>query len=191
MTAKPDKPQPIEPQDESQDEPTREPEAAQPEIQALQVERDDLLARLQRISADYVNYQKRAQRDLTQARDYANEGLMKSLLSVIDDMERALDAARANHADDDPLLVGMKLVHDKLLATLANFGLSRIELSPGQPFNPEFHQAMMQQPTDEHPPATVLGVLQNGYQLKGRVMRPAAVIVSTAAEQSADDEADE
>ena len=140
-------------------------------------ERDDLLARLQRVSADYLNYQKRVRRDIEQAREYANESLMKALLEVLDDMERALGAARANHSEDDPLLAGMQLAHDKALATLGKFGLTPIEAS-GRPFDPDRHAAMMQEPSDEHPPRTVLRELQKGYQLKGRTLRPSAVVVS-------------
>ena len=149
--------------------------------ETLQLERDDLLARLQRLSADYLNYQKRVQRDIAEAREFANEELIKSLLGVLDDMERALDAARANHAEDDPLLEGMQLVHDKAFETLGKFGLSAIEAA-GRPFDPEKHSAMMQQASDEHPPQTVLQELQKGYLLKGRTIRPARVVVSVLPE---------
>ena len=151
---------------------------AAPELDAIRSERDDLLGRLQRVSADYVNYQKRVQRDIEQAREFSNESLMKSLLPVLDDMERALEAARANHSPDDPLLAGMKLVHDKLLGVLGGFGLTRVGAQVGQPFDHEIHQAIMQQPSDEHPPRTILAVLASGYQLKGRTIRAASVAVS-------------
>jgi len=144
-------------------------------------ERDDLLARLQRVSADYLNYQKRVQRDIEQARDYANEGLIKAFLDVLDDMERSLEAARANHHEDDALLQGMQLVHDKALETLGKFGVKCIE-AEGEPFDPELHSALMQQATDEVPPQTVLQEVQKGYQLKGRTIRPSNVIVSKPVE---------
>ena len=147
-------------------------QAPQVQLQNLQAERHDLLARLQRVSADYLNYQKRVQRDITQARDFANEELIKSLLGVLDDMERALAVARANHPPDDPLLVGMELVHSKAVETLGRFGLTAIQ-AEGQPFDPERHSALLEQPSDEHPPRTVLKELQRGYQLKGRTIRPA------------------
>jgi molecular chaperone GrpE len=92
-------------------------------------------------------------------------------------MERALEAARANRDPEDALLTGMQLVHDSMLEKLGQFGLSRIE-SAGETFNPELHAALMQQPTDEHPPMTVLQEVQKGYQLKGRTLRPAQVVVS-------------
>ena len=113
-----------------------------------------ILARLQRVSADYVNYQKRVQRDIDAARSFANESLIKALLAVLDDVERALEAGRAGHDENDPLLSGMELVHDKALETLDRFGLTAIE-AEGKPFDPEIHSAMMQQPSDVHPPQTV------------------------------------
>jgi len=157
-------------------------------IGALQAERDDLLARLQRTAADYANYQKRVQREMTEARDYANTQLITRLLSVLDDMERALEAAGGQCSDDDPLRTGMQLVHDKALEVLGGFGVETID-AVGQPFDPEAHAALMQQPSDEHPPQTVLQELQRGYKLKGRTIRPTSVIVST--EPPTEDAADE
>lgn len=179
--------------------PNAEPAKAEPQVQSdrtgpdaaeqsepLNAEQNDLLARLQRLSADYLNYQKRAQRDLEQARQFANEKLIKDLLPVLDDMERATESARANADEDDPLLLGMQLVHDKILQTLGRFGLQIIE-ALDKPFDPEKHSAMLQQPSDEHPHQTVLKELQKGYELKGRTIRPCAVIVSTGPE-TPDDE---
>jgi molecular chaperone GrpE len=152
-------------------------------VQSLRAERDDLLGRLQRVSAEFVNYQKRAQRDIAQAREFANEELIKSLLPVLDDMERALNVARQNQPADDPLRKGMELVHDKALQILASFGLTRISTQE-VPFDPERHSALMEQPSDRHPPQTVLQELQAGYQLKGRTIRPAHVVVSKESELS-------
>jgi len=172
----------------TEEQPVQNPEipegaSAEPgdELEALRAESNDLLNRLQRVSADYMNYQKRVQRDITQAKTFANEQLMKELLGVIDDMERALDAARANNNENDPLMKGMQMVHDNFLQVLGKFGLEKIE-AEGQPFDPEMHSALMQQPTDEVPPQTVVQVAQNGYRLKDRTIRPASVIVSTSPE---------
>ncbi len=148
---------------------------------AVEQERNDLLSRLQRLSADYLNYQKRVQRDIDSAREFANEQLIKDLLPVLDDMERALEAGRADHAVDDPFLAGMQLVHDKALDTFGKFGLEVIE-AKGEPFNPELHQALMMQPTDEQPPQTVLSEAARGYILRGRTIRPAGVVVAVAPE---------
>jgi molecular chaperone GrpE len=156
-------------------------EPAKDSPEALKAERDDLLGRLQRVSADYVNYQKRVHREINDAREYANAELIKGLLSVLDDMERAIEAAKANHSADDPLLRGVRLVHEKALAFLSRFGLSVVE-SLGKPFDPDVHSALCEEATDQQPPHTVLRELQKGYRLKGRTIRPAAVVVARAPE---------
>ena len=153
------------------------------ELESLRLERDDLLARLQRVSADYLNYQKRVQKDIAQAREYANEELIRALLAVLDDVERALAAAKENHAEDDPLLAGMRLVHDKALEVLGRFGLTVIK-AEGQKFDPELHSAMLQQPSDQHPPMTILQEVRRGYRLKDRTIRPSYVIVAKEPEKT-------
>jgi molecular chaperone GrpE len=152
-----------------------EPQAAD-DAAKLRAERDDYLARLQRLSADFVNYQKRAAREMSDIRDTANAELLKRILSVLDDMERAMVAA-SSVDKDNPLLEGMTLVHKKALTTLEQFGLTALP-SEGQPFDPARHQAVSQLPTDQYPPNTVMKELQRGYQFKGRTLRPATVIVS-------------
>ncbi len=154
------------------------------DVEALRAERDDLLARLQRVTADYLNYKKRVQRDIEQAREYANEELIRSLLGVLDSMERALEAARANHGEDSTLFQGMQLVHNQALETLAKFGVTVIE-AEGRPFDPDLHAAMLQQPSERHPPMTVLQEVQKGYRYKGRTIRPSTVVVSTAPDAQA------
>ncbi len=154
---------------------------------ALERDRNDLLSRLQRLSADYLNYQKRVQRDIDAAREFANEQLIKELLPVLDDMERAIEAGQANYATDDPILAGMRLVHDKALATLGGYGLKAIE-AKGKPFNPEVHQAIMMQPTNDQPPQTVLAEALRGYELRGRTIRPAGVVVAVAPQDSPADD---
>ena len=167
------KPQP--PAKGEQPPPAVEPQA--PDAQQLQAERDDLLARLKRVSADYLNFQKRQGRAIAEARDYAVADLIKELLAVLDDMERAMAAAEANHDAADPLLAGMRLVYNKALEVLAKSGLRQID-AVGEPFDPERHEAMMQEPSDAHHEPTVLRQLQRGYELKSRVLRPARVVVS-------------
>jgi len=155
---------------------------------ALAAERDDLLGRLQRVSADFLNYQKRTDRQAADERRFANAELIKGLLPVLDDMERALAAAGD---PDDPLRAGMQLVHEKALEVLGRYGLQPIAAA-GAPFDPTRHEAMMQQASDAHATPTVLAELQRGYELKGRVLRPAKVIVSAppAGDAPDDDESD-
>ena len=160
-----------------------QPISAAEELSDLRAERDDLMGRLQRLGADYQNYQKRVQKEMSQERKFANESLMKELLSVLDDMERGLASAKENHDGDDPLLVGMQLVHDKTLEVLGKFGLSLIH-AVGEDFDPEKHSAMMQEESDSTPPMQVLRELQKGYELKGRTLRACAVVVAKAPEDA-------
>ncbi|MCL2700289.1 MAG: nucleotide exchange factor GrpE [Phycisphaerae bacterium] len=155
------------------------PPASAGDAVALQAERDDLLGRLQRVSADYANYQKRVHRDVEQAREFANESLLKALLPMFDDMERALAAAKAHPDDTASLVAGMQMVHDNALAAATAFGLAVIAAA-GKPFDPSLHAALLQQPSGDVPPQTVLNEVQKGYTLKGRLLRPAQVIVSTS-----------
>ena len=169
------------------------PAEAPPEagsLDELTKERDNLLARLQRVSADYVNFQKRMERDLQTARTYANESLIKALLAVLDDMDRALSAARDHHGEDDPLFSGMQLVHDKTIETLGRFGLKAIE-AEGMPFDPQLHAAMLQQPSTDATPQTVLTEVIKGYLLKGRTIRPSGVVVAVAPEPADEPGAEE
>ena len=136
-------------------------------------DRGDLLGRLQRVSADYLNYQKRTGREIADAREFANAELVKGLLTVLDDMERALDHA----AKDDPLAEGMQLMHDKALEILGRHGLEPIA-AVGEPFDPQRHEAMMTEPAVDYDSPTVLRELQRGYEFKGRVLRPTRVVIS-------------
>ncbi len=157
---------------ESADETPAEAQVA--EAPDLSAQRDDLLARLQRLSADYLNYQKRAGREIDEARRFANTELVKDFLAVLDDMERALEHA----AEDDPLTEGMQLVHDKAMEILGRYGLEPV-VAEGKPFDPQRHEAVMAEPSEAHETSTVLRELQRGYEFKGRVLRPAKVVVSS------------
>ncbi|MBW2561879.1 MAG: nucleotide exchange factor GrpE [Deltaproteobacteria bacterium] len=164
---------------------SKQAETVESKPMTVEEERNGLLARLQRLAADYQNYQKRSAKDMDQARTYANESLMKELLSVLDDMERALASAKENSEQDDPLLMGMQMVSDKMLQTLGRFGLKVIE-AQGQSFDPAKHLALMQQPSTDVPPMMVLQELQKGYELKDRILRPTSVIVSKEPEEEAE-----
>jgi molecular chaperone GrpE len=162
------------------------PEPAPETVESLKAQCEDLLSRLQRVSADYLNYQKRATRDVATAREYANEQLIRALLPVLDDLDRAMGAAGDAHDDLDPFFLGVQLVRDKMLETLGSFGLEPIAAA-GKPFDPALHSAIMEQPSAEHPPRTVLVECDKGYMLRGRTVRPARVVVSTAPPTGAED----
>jgi molecular chaperone GrpE len=151
-------------------------EASEVEIGKLRADLEDASDRVLRAQAEFDNYRKRVRREMEDERRYASLGLLGDLLPVLDNIHRAIAAAEKSAADS-VLLNGVKMVAQGLVAALARHDCRPIE-ALGQPFDPAFHQAISQQPTDEYPPDTVVLVAQEGYTLHDRVVRPAQVIVS-------------
>jgi molecular chaperone GrpE len=153
--------------------------AATGDVQKLQAERDDLYQRLARATADFKNTQKRIQGEADQRVQYANQSLIKSLLPVIDNFERAL-AQDASKVDAATILRGMQIVHDQWLNVLKQQQVNEIAPKPGEPFDPSRHEALMQQDAPQYAGKgqTVVQLLQKGYSLGDRVLRPAQVAVS-------------
>src|SRR5213592_2313024 len=147
----------------------------------LERERDEYLNDLQRLAAEFDNYRKRAARDQESLVARAHERLVKELLPVLDDLERALVAA-AEH-EEAKLEEGVRLVHRELVDALAREGLVEIE-TDGR-FDPNVHEALLSQPSEADEGA-VLDVLQKGYRLGDRVLRPARVVVAAAKETNGD-----
>jgi molecular chaperone GrpE len=127
-----------------------------------------------RLAADFDNYRKRVSRDQAELSQRANERLLNELLPVLDDLERALEAA-AQH-EEAKLEEGVRLVHRSLLGLVERHGLSEIETEGS--FDPHVHEALLTQPGDGAEEGSVLQVLQKGYKLGDRVLRPARVIVA-------------
>lgn len=151
------------------------------ELQQLRqkaAERDEYLDLLQRVRADYANYQKRVLKEIETARRYAAQPLVLDLLSVVDNLERALQAAESGN-NSAGLLDGIRMVNQQLQGALTRHGLQPIA-AVGLPFDPEQHEALMEQPNPEKPPRTVLQELQKGYRWHERVVRPSKVVVSAA-----------
>ena len=144
-------------------------------LAAAEAERDEHFATLQRVAADFDNYRKRAARDQQSLVTRAHERLVKDLLPVLDDLERALEAA-AEH-EEAKLEEGVRLVHRELAALLAREGLAEIETN-GR-FDPNVHEALLAQPSDQEE-GSVIDVVQKGYRLGDRVLRPARVVVAGA-----------
>src|ERR687897_1639016 len=136
-------------------------------------ERDEYLADLQRVAADFENYRKRVARDQENLVARAHERLVKELLPVLDDLERALEAATEH--EEAKLEDGVRLVHRELKEALAKEGL--VEIETNGKFDPHKHEALLTQPSEEDEGA-IIEVLQKGYRLGDRVLRPARVVIS-------------
>jgi molecular chaperone GrpE len=145
-------------------------------LRARASERDQYLDLLQRTRAEFENYQKRNQKEREQDRRYFVSGLAGDLLPVIDNLERATAAAQ-QAGEQGPLVQGVALVHSQFLDILKRHGVTRID-AQGKPFDPNLHQAVMQQTAADQPPGTVVQVLEPGYKISDRVLRPAKVAVS-------------
>lgn len=131
--------------------------------------------------ADFENARKRLLRDLEVERKYAAEALVRDLLDTLDNLSRALDAAKAA-GDTGPLVAGVAATAAQMLAALAKHGVTRIACEPGTAFDPSRHEAVSQQTGTEHPPGQVVQVLRHGYLFHDRVLRPTSVVVSAAGE---------
>jgi molecular chaperone GrpE len=148
------------------------------ELQKKASERDEFLSLLQHLRADYANYQKRVQKEMESTRRFASQGLILDLLAGLDNLERAMQAAEGT-GNSTGLLDGIRLVHQQLVAALARHGVQPIA-ALGKPFDPVFHEALLEQPCPDKPERTVLQEFQKGYALHDRVIRPAKVVVSSA-----------
>ena len=143
----------------------------------LEAERDELLNDLKRVAADFENYRKRVARDQESLVARAHERLVKELLPVLDDLERALAAAEEH--EEAKLEEGVRLVHRELKDALDREGLAEIETN-GR-FDPHVHEALLSQPSEAEE-GSVLEVVQKGYRLGDRVLRPARVVVAAPPE---------
>jgi molecular chaperone GrpE len=149
-------------------------------LAALEVERDERVNDLKRVAADFENYRKRVARDQKSLAARAHERLVKELLPVLDDLERALAAAEEH--EEAKLEEGVRLVHRALRDALRREGLAEIETN-GR-FDPHVHEALLSQPSEAEE-GSVLEVVQKGYRLGDHVIRPARVVVAAA--QAEDD----
>ena len=155
-----------------------EPEAPAPAsddpLATVMAERDAYLDLAQRVQADFENYRKRAAREQERLVAHAHERLVRELLPVLDDLERALEAAERH--EEAQLVEGVQLVEKSLRAALAKEGLTEIDTDG--PFDPHVHEALLTQSCDGAEPGSVLEVVRRGYRVGGRVVRPARVIVA-------------
>ena len=136
----------------------------------------ELNERIVRLTADFDNFRKRAQREKDEARQFANQGLLEKLLPVLDNFEMALTAVK----DADPSVRdGVQMILDQLLGVLKESGVEPVDAT-GQPFDPNLHDALSQEETTEVEEGTVVQQVQRGYKLNDRLVRPARVVVAKA-----------
>jgi len=148
-------------------------------LAAFKQETEQEHERLLRLSAEFENYKKRMTRQMDEFRKYANEALLKDLLSVVDNLERAVqtsgDEGETSH--NACIIEGVEMTLNEILKILNKFQVTPIE-ALGKPFDPAFHEAVMQNESDTHPDNTIISELQKGYLLHGRLLRPSMVEIS-------------
>jgi molecular chaperone GrpE len=147
------------------------------ELSKCQRERGELFDRVARLTADFQNSRRRMEAEFEQRLQFANSALIKVLIPVIDNFERALavDPAKADVAS---VLKGLQVVHDQWLAVLKKEHVETIAPEPGEAFDPSRHEALMHEPSDMYNEQTITRLLVKGYALHGRTLRPASVVVS-------------
>lgn len=163
-------------------------EARNPEADPVEDDTEGLQADLERFrdlalrsQADFENYKKRSAREKEEAIKYANSSLLEKLISIVDNFELGLEAARAE-GEKSPIFSGMSMVLKQLMDFLADSGLQPIDAT-GQKFDPNLHEAIAHEPSDEFAEGTVIRQTRRGYKMKDRLLRPSSVVVSSGASQ--------
>lgn len=150
------------------------------DLKAKAAKADENWDRLLRTTADFENFKKRAARERQEAISFANEDLVQQLIPGLDSLEMALAAARESQDEAvKSLHAGVALIHQQLRATLGNAGLEEVDAT-GKAFDPTVHEAVAQQETSEVPDGHVFQQIRKGYKLRGRLLRPASVVVAKA-----------
>jgi molecular chaperone GrpE len=154
--------------------------------ESLQQERDDLFDKLQRIGADYANFQKRVPKQIADSVVYEREKILKSLLPALDNFEHALQNT-GGIENVETIVKGVRIVYDQMLDILKSHGVEFIE-ALGQPFDPSRHEAMLRQSDPDKDDNIVLQEFQKGFMLNDRVLRPSKVVVNKIVSASIDEE---
>src|SRR5437867_7280944 len=157
--------------------PQTEPAEPEDPMAGLQADLDRFRDLALRSQADFENYKKRSAREKEEAIKYANSALLERLVAIIDNFELGLAAAK-EQGEQSPIYSGMVLVQKQLNDLLAENGLQPIE-AEGKPFDPNLHEAIAHEPSDQVPEETVLRQVSRGYRIKDRLLRPAKVVVSS------------
>jgi molecular chaperone GrpE len=149
-------------------------------MDALQNEKDELFAKLQRIGADYENFQKRVPKQIADTIGYEKEKIIKTLLPALDNFEHTLQNAHSAE-NIDVLIKGVRIIYDQMLDILKSHGVEPIN-ALGEKFDPALHQAMLQRSESDKEESIVLEEFQAGYKFNGRVIRPSKVVVNKKSE---------
>ena len=148
------------------------------ELKARAAKADEVWERLLRTTADFENFKKRAARERQDAARFANEGLIQKLIPVLDNFEMALAASQANPANSgESLQAGIAMIQQQLKSALTETGVEEVDAT-GKLFDPNLHEAVSEQASDDVPEGQVLQQLRKGYKLRERLLRPASVIVA-------------
>ena len=158
-------------------------------LQTAEQQAQENYDRLLRVSAEFDNYKKRTAREMQEVVKYANEKMAKELLTVVDNLERAIEAAGAERTDDDPLVKGIHLTLGEVLKILERHKVKPVK-ALGELFDPTYHQAMMQEEVEGQPPNTVVREMQKGYVIHDRLLRPSMVVVSKVKANKAEGQAE-
>ena len=156
------------------DDPMRDLEA---QLEQREQEAKENYDRLLRVSAEFENYKKRTSRELEEFRKFANQSLIKELLSVVDNLELAMNSTNGHETIDQGLLQGLEMTHKEILKVFEKFNVKPI-VAIGEVFDPTFHEAVMQEETDDYEANTVINELQKGYMIHTRLLRPSMVVVA-------------
>ena len=149
----------------------------QEKLEAKEEEARENYDKFLRVSAEFDNYKKRSARELEDFRKFANQSLLKEMLSVVDNLELAIDSANENKTGESSLREGLDLTLREILRVFEKFEVTPIE-SKGKAFDPTYHEAVMQEQTDDFPENTVITEMQKGYLIHDRLLRPAMVVVA-------------
>ena len=158
-------------------------------LEAKEKEAKETYDRLLRVSADFENYKKRSARELEDFRKYANQTLLKEMLSVVDNLELAINSSNHRKKADKNLMEGLNLTLNEILRVFERFDVKPIE-AQGQKFDPAFHEAVMREETDDFPENTVVSEFQKGYLIHDRLLRPAMVVVAAPKTPREDNKSD-
>jgi molecular chaperone GrpE len=145
-------------------------------MESLQKEKDELFGKLQRVSADYANFQKRVPKQIADTIAYEKERLIRTLLPVLDNFEHTLQSG-CSVENVDALVKGVRIIYDQLLDVLKSHNVEPVN-ALGEEFDPALHEAMTHQANPEKKEGLVLEEFQKGYKLNGRVIRPSRVVVN-------------